>query len=491
MPPEAADLPPAPAMHLHLDPTAGQPAGSEPGVQVLGKRLGREHNRLGLLGRRVELISHGQVGGGRAGSQGPRIQSAGQSVRELAGCPEPVRRLGGGQRRELSQGGDAQPGQQVAELGAAQRADGLGGEERHRPAGRHDAGIRSGPAVWSQRGGQFGGEQPVRDTDLAGEASRAHRRRDLPDELGFPAEAPGGPADADRAGPRPEHLYLRAEFLDYGDHRLENPGPRPRPGARPRSPGCPGCAARFWLRIRPVRAVQDENPLRYPWPGHPVPARASLARTAARADLVSRTSPASPARPASLASAASLASPAFQARPAFPASPASRLIAAITWSGAARTLPSGPGSQSHADRARAPAFRPSATIRARRARRRPCPAPIPAHSWSAISSRAWAPSHSPATRSTLPKRRAAASSLRRNWAAGRAGGRSRTTSQPSSSDATTCGQLAPGSATRSSRSGSRPASAAARTPSDGRPTAAHQAPAADAAAASARNSSPP
>ena len=57
-----------------------------------------------------------------------------------------------------------------------------------------------------------------------------------------------------------------------------------------------------------------------------------------------------------------------------------------------------------------------------------------------------------------------------------------TRSQPSSSEATTCGQLAPGSATSSSRPRSRPASAAASRPAEGSPTTAHQAPERDAPA---------
>src|SRR5262249_40249002 len=106
---------------------------------------------------------------------------------------------------------------------------------------------------------------------------------------------------------------------------------------------------------------------------------------------------------------------------------------------------------------------------ARGPRGRPCPAPIPVHSWRATSSLICAPSHSPATTRTPPKRRTVASSRRRTWAEGRSGGRSSTSSQPSSSEATTCGHLLPGSATSSIRSGSRPASTPPTPPPRARP----------------------
>ena len=156
----------------------------------------------------------------------------------------------------------------------------------------------------------------------------------------------------------------------------------------------------------------------------------------------------------------------------------------------AATEPSGPGSQSHRARGRPAAPRPSTTTWARRARSRPWPDPIPAHSWLVTVSLRCAPSQSPAMTSTPPYRRATDSSLRRRAADGRDGGRRTTRSQPSSRVATTCGQLEPGSGTSSSRSGSRPAPAAAATPRAGSPATAHQAPAPDAAAARARQSRP-
>jgi hypothetical protein len=65
-----------------------------------------------------------------------------------------------------------------------------------------------------------------------------------------------------------------------------------------------------------------------------------------------------------------------------------------------------------------------------------------------------------------------------------------TSSQPSSSDATTCGQDGPGSGTSSVRPASRPRAAAASTPASGIPAIPHHAPSADAAAARARQSRP-
>src|SRR5262249_20601020 len=77
-----------------------------------------------------------------------------------------------------------------------------------------------------------------------------------------------------------------------------------------------------------------------------------------------------------------------------------RPVLACSWSagsGAAVTAPSGPGSHSQraCDRDQPP--RPSVTTWARRSRSRPCPAPIPAHSWAVMRSLTCAPSQSPAT----------------------------------------------------------------------------------------------
>ena len=199
--------------------------------------------------------------------------------------------------------------------------------------------------------------------------------------------------------------------------------------------------------------------------------------------------------------------------------------------GSARaTPPSSPGSQSQRVRVMAASPRPSAVTSAQHARSRPRPSPSPVHRWVTTRSRSCAPGQSPATSSTPRPRRSVASRRRLACTGTRPppeppartlarppagppartlarppagpparllaellaspGGRSKTSSHPSSSDAVTCGQAGPGSGTSRIRPVSRPRPAAASTPASGSPAIPHQAPSADAAAASARHSRP-
>ena len=114
-PPPAALLPVRPGgRDLHAD--AGQPAGGQAVVQPFGERLGREHHRLGPRLRRVELLGHGQVRGRRAGGQRPGVQAAGQPVRGLSRVAEPAGHVAGGQRGEIPERAQAQPGQQAGQV---------------------------------------------------------------------------------------------------------------------------------------------------------------------------------------------------------------------------------------------------------------------------------------------------------------------------------------------------------------------------------------
>jgi hypothetical protein len=234
VPPQPGDLLPVLANHLDLDPHAGQSPVGQAGVHPLGERLGGEHRRLGLLGRRVERHGNGQVDRGRARGQRTGIQAARQPVRGRSVASEPVRRLGGRQRRELPQRPDAQPGQQVGQLRVVQDADRVRSQERRRLARGHDR----GPGFPGGPGGEPRGEQAISHADLAGEPAAGRRLDDLPGQGVFPAEVPGRAAGADGAGPRTEHLHPRAESFHHGHHLLECPRvplyfPSPRPARAP------------------------------------------------------------------------------------------------------------------------------------------------------------------------------------------------------------------------------------------------------------------
>ena len=102
---------------------------------------------------------------------------------------------------------------------------------------------------------------------------------------------------------------------------------------------------------------------------------------------------------------------------------------------ATATPPFSAGSQSQRVRVIAASPRPSATTSAQHARSRPCPSPSPVHRWVTTRSRTCAPGQSPATSRTPRPRRSVASRRCLTWAGACAGGRSRTISHPSSSDA--------------------------------------------------------
>ena len=154
------------------------------------------------------------------------------------------------------------------------------------------------------------------------------------------------------------------------------------------------------------------------------------------------------------------------------------------------TPPSSAGSHSRRVTGMAASPRPSAVTSARHARSRPCPSPGPVHRRAVTRRRTCAPGQSPATSSTPRLRRSVAPRRFAIWAVACPGGRTRTISQPTRSDATTLGQASPGSGTSSVRSASRPRPAAARMPASGTPAIAHQAPCAEAPARSARASKP-
>ena len=215
VPPQPAELASVLAAHLHLNPDAGKTRGRQPVVHLIGECLGREDHRLGLPGRRVELLPHGQVGGRRPRDQRSRLESARQPAGQPALRPEAAGRLGRRQRGQLSQRLDAQSGQQLAQLGHAQDSHRQPGQEltclprRHQQPGRPRAGRKPG------------GKQPVRDPDLAGEAAFADGLGDLPGQLCLAAEVPGRTTRRDCADAWPQHLHLRAEVPDDGNHGLE------------------------------------------------------------------------------------------------------------------------------------------------------------------------------------------------------------------------------------------------------------------------------
>ncbi len=57
MAPEAVPRPAVRQRDLHLDPDTGQPAAAHALVKLVGKRLGREYDRLGITGW-IELAAH-------------------------------------------------------------------------------------------------------------------------------------------------------------------------------------------------------------------------------------------------------------------------------------------------------------------------------------------------------------------------------------------------------------------------------------------------
>ena len=321
---------------------------------------------------------------------------------------------------------------------------------RHDPAPRpeHRPELR---APRRNAGGQLRREQAVGHPGLAGEAGPAHRVAIFAASASSPPKYRAGPRTPMAHSPRPQDLDLAGRTPRPRRPRARRPAP---PGRS--SSGAPGRpAGQHSTSTRSVRR-----------------ARCSPARILVRPG-------ASPgARPAAVLARSRAATAGVSGGPPMPAA-------------ATATAPSGPGSHSHCvrDRRRAPARPPPpppcgpAAARARR-RCRSTPAGRPAAGP--------APRPSPPPRAARSRsRRATASSLRRSCADGRSGGRSSTMSQPSSSDATTCGQLPPGSAISSSRPGSRPSVRRRRArPRPARRRSAHHAPAFDAPAASARQSRP-
>jgi hypothetical protein len=128
---------------------------------------------------------------------------------------EPGEHVAARQRGEVAQGVQAQPAQQVGQLGPFQRLDVDAGEELPRAAGRHEP-----PAPR----GQPGGEDPVGDAHLA--LDRTGLRDVFHDPLGgplFPAEIPDRPPRTERAGSRPHHLDPGDDLFHRRDHLLERP----------------------------------------------------------------------------------------------------------------------------------------------------------------------------------------------------------------------------------------------------------------------------
>ena len=367
MPPQPADLLAVVAAHLDLNTDAGQPARGQPGVHLAGQGLGGEHDPFGLPGRRIELDLDGQVRRRRTRGQRPRIEPAGEPVREQPLRPEPVAGLGGRNSGELPQRPDPEPDQQVGQVRLAEHGDRARCQEGRRPARRHDRDRRLLPLAVPGR--QQRGEQAVGDASAAVIAEPGDNPCDLPGEFRLAAEVPSRAPDPERAQPGPQHLDPRAELLHRGDHPLE----RPRRRA--------GCLARL-ARLARLAGYQ----------GWRVPGRAAHGQDAPVAIRAGH--PVLACSPGELAT-----------------SLASSLSTAVT-------VPSGPGSHSQRACGLDQPPRPSATTWARRPRSLPCPGPIPAHSCAAIRSLICAPSQSPATSSTEPCRRTAASSLRRAWAGG-------------------------------------------------------------------------
>jgi len=123
VPPQPGDLLAVVADHLDLNPDAGQTARGKLSMHLAGHGFGGEHNPLGLLDRRVELDLDGQVRRRRTGGERSGIEPAGQPVREQAGGPEPVSRLGRRHGGELPQRPDSEPDQQVGKVGLAEDGD--------------------------------------------------------------------------------------------------------------------------------------------------------------------------------------------------------------------------------------------------------------------------------------------------------------------------------------------------------------------------------
>ena len=131
--------------------------------------------------------------GRRFGTAGrPLVEAGGQAVGMTPGRAEPGQDVALGQRGEVAEAGQAEPGEQADELGVGladdvQPGDRQRGEERRGAAGRDDHRRPPGPA-----GGDGRGEAPVGDAHAdAGRPSRPASSRTA--ATSWPASASSPP----------------------------------------------------------------------------------------------------------------------------------------------------------------------------------------------------------------------------------------------------------------------------------------------------------
>jgi hypothetical protein len=114
---------------LDLETDAGQSGRAEQRVQTVCEHFGHEHHRFVLLGRRVELVHHGQVFGRLPRCRRAWIQPSCQAVAQQAVGPEPVGHIRTWQRCEGTQGAHPQPPQQPGQLRSLKSRHGLRSQE--------------------------------------------------------------------------------------------------------------------------------------------------------------------------------------------------------------------------------------------------------------------------------------------------------------------------------------------------------------------------
>jgi hypothetical protein len=223
-------------LDLDAQARAGETKPLEAIDELVGKRLGGEGRDVDPgdgwieLGRDLELRQR------PAARTGMLVQAAGQPVRQHALGSEASGDGGAGQRRQVTEGEQAQADEQIGEFRTLQDLDAERGEEAKGRSGWDDAVApsRGGLALRSEgvlavaapavAGGEAGGEASVGDANLAASQGAEHpidRGLHLGDQRFLAAVVSGGSTGWKRARARAQHLDPRGERLDRHQHRLE------------------------------------------------------------------------------------------------------------------------------------------------------------------------------------------------------------------------------------------------------------------------------
>ncbi len=210
--PHPVQLLPRSGVCLDAEPGRGQSVPGQPLVQRLGERPGGEGGHVDPLERWVILTGHHQVGWWCADRQRTFVHTGRQPVRVGRVEAEPGQHVALGQGGEVGQRPDAQPAQEVGQVGPVQSGHIHPSQKLCRRTGRHDL-------PFSRR--EHGREGAVGDTSLG---LHATDERDVLDQalgrLLLPAVVTGRPPGGDRARTGPDHLHPGSQLLDRGHDRL-------------------------------------------------------------------------------------------------------------------------------------------------------------------------------------------------------------------------------------------------------------------------------